>query len=45
MRLLRLAAWVAAANLGLFAVAATLSANTRASDAAHRFLVLCGLAG
>jgi hypothetical protein len=44
-RLMRLVLWSAAANLGLFAVAATLASNTRASGAAHRFLVLCGLAG
>lgn len=44
-RMMRLVVWAAAANLGLLAVAATLASNTRASEAAHRFLVLCGLAG
>lgn len=44
-RLMRLVVWAAAANLGLLAVAATLAADTGASEAAHRFLVLCGLAG
>ncbi len=44
-RLLRLAVWVATANLALFAVAATLATNAEASAAAHRFLVLCGLGG
>lgn len=43
-RLLRLAVWAAAANLGLLAVAATLASNAGASEAAHRFLTLCGLA-
>lgn len=44
-RLTRLVVWAAAANLGLLAVAATLASNARVSGAAHRFLVLCGLAG
>lgn len=44
-RLIRFAAWAAAANLTLFAVAAALSVSPRASETAQRFLVLCGLAG
>lgn len=42
-RLLRLAAWAAAASLALVATAATLPGH--APEAARRFLALCGLGG
>ena len=42
-RLFRLAVWAAAANLALLAAAATLASSPRTSEAARRFLVLCGL--
>lgn len=42
-RLLRLALWAAAANLALIVLAAGLAASTGATEAARRFLALCGL--
>ena len=42
-RLLRLAVWAAAVNLALVAIAATLATDTGATEAARRFLALCGL--
>jgi len=42
-RLLRLALWAAAANLTLVVLAVGLAASTGTTEAARRFLALCGL--